>query len=146
MAKKQNTIFHCWFEKVWNNSRAELIDEMIATNAIAHGLKNHMALRAIKSVGWKHSRNSITAFVARFWIFTSESKQWFSGSDLAVGYCKIKATRTCAGFCMKSSGKPVAFEGMLMFRVRDGKVVEARNSFDFLKMCQQMGVVKLAGG
>ena len=49
---------------------------------------------------------------------------------------------------MESTGKPVAFEGMLMFRVwvRDGKVVEAWNSFDFLKMFQQMGVVKLAGG
>ena len=47
---------------------------------------------------------------------------------------------------MASTGKPVAFEGMLMFRVRDGKVVEAWNSFDFLKLFQQMGVVKLAGG
>ena len=47
---------------------------------------------------------------------------------------------------MESTGKPVAFEGMLMFRVRDGKVVEAWNSFDFLKMFQQMGVVKLGGG
>ena len=47
---------------------------------------------------------------------------------------------------MESTGKPVAFEGMLMFRVRDGKVVEAWNSFEFLKMFQQMGVVKLVGG
>ena len=47
---------------------------------------------------------------------------------------------------MESTGKPVAFEGMLMFRVRAGKVVEAWNSFDFLKMFQQMWVVKLAGG
>ena len=66
--------------------------------------------------------------------------------DLVVAYCKIKATHTGAGFGIKFSGKPVAFEGMLMFRVRDGKVVEAWNSFDFLKMFQQMGVVKLAGG
>ena len=73
-------------------------------------------------------------------------EEMVSEGDLIVGYCKIKATHTGAGFGIKSSGKPVAFEGMLMFRVRDGKVVEAWNSFDFLKMFQQMGVVKLGGG
>jgi len=69
-----------------------------------------------------------------------------SEADLVVGYCKIKATHTGAGFGMESTGKPIAFEGTLMFRVRDGKVVEAWKSFDFLKMFQQLGVVKLAGG
>ena len=38
MAKEQNTILHRWFEGVWNNGRAELIDEMIAP--IAHGLED----------------------------------------------------------------------------------------------------------
>ena len=37
MAKHTNTILHCWFEEVWNKGRAELIDEMIAPEAIAHG-------------------------------------------------------------------------------------------------------------
>ena len=69
-----------------------------------------------------------------------------SEGDLVVGYCKIKATHTVAGFGMESTGKPVAFEGMLMFRARDGKVVEAWNSFDFLKMFQQIAVVNLADG
>ena len=40
---------------------------------------------------------------------------------------------------MECIGKPVAFEGMLMFRVRDRKVVDAWSSFDFLNMFQQMG-------
>ena len=35
--------------------------------------------------------------------------------DLVVGYCKIKATHMGAGFGMESTGKPVAFEWMLMF-------------------------------
>ena len=41
---------------------------------------------------------------------------------------------------------PVAFDGTLMFRVRDGKCVEAWNNFDFFKMFQQMGVVTVKGG
>ena len=47
---------------------------------------------------------------------------------------------------MDSTGKPVAIGGMLMSRVRGGNVVEAWNSFDFLKLIQQMWVVNLAGG
>ena len=47
---------------------------------------------------------------------------------------------------MTHKAMPVAFAGMLMFLVRVGKVVAAWNSFDFLKMFQQMGVVNLAGG
>ena len=40
MAKKQNTILHRRFEEVWNNDRTEVIDEMIAPNAIAYGLED----------------------------------------------------------------------------------------------------------
>ena len=47
---------------------------------------------------------------------------------------------------MQATGKPIAFEGTLMFRVRDGKAVEAWNSFDFLKMFQQMGAVRMGAG
>jgi len=37
MAKKQNTILHRWCEVIWNNSRAERSNEMIASNEVAHG-------------------------------------------------------------------------------------------------------------
>ena len=40
MAKVKNIILHRWFEEVWNNGRAERIDEMIAPNGIAHGLED----------------------------------------------------------------------------------------------------------
>ena len=49
------------------------------------------------------------------------------------------ATHTRTGFGIECISKPAAFEGMLMFRVRDGKVMEAWSSFDFLNMFQQMG-------
>ena len=34
MAKTKVTILHRWFEEVWNQGRAELIDEMIAPDAV----------------------------------------------------------------------------------------------------------------
>ena len=69
-----------------------------------------------------------------------------SEGGLVVGYCKIKATHTGAGFGMESTGQLIAVDGTLTFRVRDGQVVEAWNRFDFLKMFQQMGVVRMGAG
>jgi len=40
MAKKQNNILHRCFKEVWNNSRADRIDEMIAANEVVHGRKD----------------------------------------------------------------------------------------------------------
>ena len=90
----------------------------------------------MKSAGWKNSRNSIIAFSA--FPDSHQCRRIVSEANLVVGYCKIMATHTRTGFGMESIGKPVSFEGMLMFRVRDGKVVEAWSSFDFLNMFQQM--------
>lgn len=66
--------------------------------------------------------------------------------ELVVAYCRITATHHGEAFGMQATGKPIAFEGTLMFRVRDGKAVEAWNSFDFLKMFQQMGMVRMGAG
>ena len=40
-----------------------------------------------------------------------------------------------------ASLKPVDFWGMTMVRVRDGKIVEAWNTFDFLSFYQQIGLL-----
>lgn len=36
-------------------------------------------------------------------------------------------------FGMKATGKPITFEGIRKFRVRDGQVVEAWDRFDFFE-------------
>ena len=69
-----------------------------------------------------------------------------SEDDLVVAYCRITATHKGEAFGMQATGKPIAFEGMRKFRVRDRNVVEAWNSFDFLKMFQQLGVVRMGAG
>ncbi len=40
MAKTKNTILHRRYEEVWNKGCAEHIDEMIAPDAVAHGLED----------------------------------------------------------------------------------------------------------
>ena len=40
-----------------------------------------------------------------------------------------------------ATGKPVEFWGMCILRIRDGQIVEAWNTFDFLNFYQQLGMV-----
>ena len=43
----------------------------------------------------------------------------------------------------KATQQPVAFEGITIVRLRDGKIVEAWNHFDFMKMFQQLDALTL---
>ena len=143
MANQKNTILHRWFEEVWNKGRAELIDEMIAPECIAHGLEDPSG-KPVR--GPEDFRKFLTGFRSAFPDIHITVKETVSENDLTVAYCNIKATHKGSAFGIAATHQPVEFEGTLMFRVRDGKAVEAWNSFDFFKMFQQMGVVTIKGG
>jgi predicted ester cyclase len=40
-----------------------------------------------------------------------------------------------------ASNAPVDFTGVSIVRIKDGKIVEAWNNFDFMRMNQQIGVI-----
>ena len=143
MANENVTILHRWFEEVWNKGNAELIDEMIAPECVAHGLEDPSG-NPVR--GPEEFKKFFIGFRRAFPDIRFNVQETVSEGDLVVAYCRITATHKGEGFGMRATGKLIAFEGTLMFRVRDGKVVEAWNSFDFLKMFQQLGVVNLAGG
>ena len=143
MAKEKNTILHRWFEEVWNKGKAELIDEMIAPECIAHGLDDPSGNPVC---GPEEFKKFFLGFRSAFPDIHITVQETVSEDDLVVAYCRITATHKGEAFGMQATGKLIAFDGTLMFRVRDGKVVEAWNSFDFLKMFQQMGVVRMGAG
>ena len=143
MAIQKSTILHHWFEEVWNKGRADLIDAMIAPNAVAHGLEDPSG-KPVR--GPEEFKKFFVGFRSAFPDIYITVEQTVSEDDLVVAYCKVKATHTGAAFGIEATGMPVAFEGMLMFRMREGKCVEAWNCFDFFKMFQQMGVVTVKGG
>lgn len=38
MSEEYETLMHRWFEEVWNQGRADAIDEMFAEDGLAYGL------------------------------------------------------------------------------------------------------------
>ena len=54
--------------------------------------------------------------------------------------CTVTATHTGPGLTAAPTNKPASFTGMCIARIKDGKIVEGWNNFDFLSMYQQLGM------
>ena len=127
MRSIQNTLLSRWFQEAWNSNNRAVIDEILADNIKAHGL----------------GPNGFTQGIDEFKEFYDDFRKQFSDIHVTVedvisqdemesAICKVTATH-------KESGKKVDFTGVCVAKIKDGKVVEGWNQFDFLKMHQQIG-------
>jgi predicted ester cyclase len=64
-----------------------------------------------------------------------------SQGDMVAVHCHLTAKHTGDDLGIQATHKPIDMWGMGMARVRDGKIVEAWNSYDFLTMYQQVGLL-----
>ena len=128
------TVLHRWFEEVWNQGQEEAIDELLAPDAVVHGLgpEEIRGPSAFKPL----YRNFRTAFPDMR--FTLE-RAMVDGDMVAV-CCEVTATHSGDGFLDAPTHKPVRLHGMCMARVKDGKIAEGWNNFDFLTLYQQLGM------
>jgi predicted SnoaL-like aldol condensation-catalyzing enzyme len=124
-----------WFEEVWNRLDETAIDRLLHPEAIAHGLSPE-PLRG----------------PAEFKPFYQAFREGFSGihvdvvrtvveGDLCVAHCHVVARHTGDSLGGPATHRTVDYWGMSLVRVKDGKLVEGWNSFDFLTMYQQIGWV-----
>jgi predicted ester cyclase len=67
-----------------------------------------------------------------------EVEEVVTEGDLTVARCVVTAKHTGEGLGKPPKGNPVHFTGMTMARIKEGKIVEAWNNFDFMTMFQQM--------
>jgi len=124
MRSINTTVQYQWFNKVWNNEDETAIDELFAEDAIAHGLTEEPGTAAFKAF--------YNNFKNQFSNIHVEVHDVLSEGDMEASRCKVKAIE-------KASGKPVEFSGVCITRIKDGKIAEAWNHYDFLNMYQQLG-------
>ena len=65
--------------------------------------------------------------------------------DTVVGRWKATGTHTGPLPGLPPTGKPIALGGITIYRIADGKIIEAWEQLDMLGMWQQLGVVSLPG-
>ena len=127
-----------WFEEVWNKGRADAIGEMFAEDGIAHGLSDDVnnPLRGPKGFLPFHAQ-----FREAFPNMEIVVEDQIAEGDLVATRCAVRGKHTGDSLGIAATHASVEFTGMTITRIRDGKIVEAWNNFDFMKMYKQLGAL-----
>jgi steroid delta-isomerase-like uncharacterized protein len=138
MSEENKAIVRRWFEEVWNKGRSDAIDEMFAADGIAHGLSDDPEKPMEGPVGFKPFH---AAFRGAFPNVEVVVEDLIAEEDKVVARCSVRGKHTGDHLGVAASNVPVEFTGIAIVRIREGKIVEAWNNFDFLKMNKQIGVI-----
>jgi steroid delta-isomerase-like uncharacterized protein len=138
MRSESMEVAHRWFEEVWNEGREEAIDEMFAEEGIAHGLMDE---NGKELQGPKEFKPFFRKFRDAFPDIRVSVEDCITEGDMAAVRCRVTGKHTGDGLGFAATHRPVEFTGISIVRVRDGKIVEAWNNFDFLSLNQQVGAI-----
>ena len=140
MAEANETFMHRWFEEVWNQKNEKAIDEMCDENVIANGLTDPEG-NTVQGV--EAYKNLFRTFVSAYPDIKITVDDTVCEGDKIVARCTVSATHAGEGLGVAPANQPVEFSGITIVRLKDGKIVEAWNEFDFMKMYSQLGAVSL---
>lgn len=125
-----------WFEAVWNQGSTAAIDEMLAPDAVVHGLSDAQGNSISGSEVFKEYHG---AFRSAFPNVNVVVEDTISEGDKVVSRVRVTATHSGPGLGFAAADQAVEFTGITIIRVEDGRIAEAWNAFDFLGMFQQLG-------
>ena len=137
MSAENKTLVRRWFDEVWNKGRAAAIDELLAGNAVVHGLG------AADLHGPAGFRPFHAAYVSSFPDLTIQIDDLVAEGDIVAVRWSCTGTHRGDGLGFAATGKHARFSGMTFVRVAGGKLIEGWNSFDQLGMLQQLGVAEV---
>lgn len=138
MSEDNKALVRRWFEEVWNKGRAEAIGEMLAADGVVHGLSDdpNNPLR-----GPDDFRPFHTTFRGAFPNVNVVVEDLVAEGDKVAVRCSVRGKHTGDHLGIAASNVPVEFDGIAIVRIEDGKITEAWNNFDFLKMNKQIGAI-----
>jgi steroid delta-isomerase-like uncharacterized protein len=134
MSSENKALIRRWFEEVWTNGRVSAIDEMLAPDAVAHGLGDD--LRGPEGFKPFHA-----AYRDAFPDVAIQIDDIIAEGDMVAARWTATATHRGNALGFAATGRPATFHGMTFARVSGGQIVEGWNSFDQLGMLRQLGVV-----
>lgn len=137
MQNDDRALMHRWFEEVWNKRREDAIDEMFAADGIGYGLGSE------NIVGPEDFKTFHRAFVSAYPdLQVTVEDSVVEGDKIAVR-CRVTGSHKGEGIGLQPTNISVDFTGMTIVRVENGKIAEAWNEFDFMKMYRTLGALKL---
>src|SRR6185295_19931002 len=137
MSEENKALMHRWFEEVWNNGRVSAIDELFAEDGLAYGLADEQggAIRGPLEFKTFHAK-----FRGAFPDINVSVEDILAEGDKLAARISVRGTHVGNDLGVAASQATVDFTGMVMVRIKDGKIVEAWNNIHVLTMNQQIGI------
>jgi predicted ester cyclase len=126
-----------WFDEVWNNQNEAAIEEMFAEDGIGHELGPEPI------VGPENFKTFHRAFVSAYPDLKVRVEDTVVEGDKIAVRCRVAGSHNGDGIGLAPTNRPVEFTGMVMVRIKDGKIAEAWNEFNFMEMYKQVGALTL---
>jgi steroid delta-isomerase-like uncharacterized protein len=127
-----------WFEEVWNKGRADAIGEMLAEDAVVHGLSDDAAkpLRGPSDFLPFHAR-----FREAFPNIEVVIDDLIAEDDKVAVRFSVRGEHQGDSLGFKATGRTAESDGIAIVRIKDDLIVEAWNNVDFMKMYKQLGAI-----
>ena len=136
MSIENKTLVQRWFSEVWNEGRADAIDEMLADDAVIQGLGANLQ-------GPAEFKRFHSAYRNAYPDVTIDVDDLVAEGDMVAVRWSAIGTHRGDGLGFPATGRRAQFTGMVFVRIKEGKLVEGWNNFDQLGMLQQLGIVSL---
>lgn len=127
-----------WFKEVWDEGNEATIDRLMDPNCEIRGLSAPDASPMIGPSAFKQIFHTFREALGDMEIAV---EQTLVDGDWCTAFCRVKGKHVGHALGGAPTNRPVEFTGVVIARVRDGKLVEGWNVFDFLTMYQQIGWV-----
>ncbi|WP_170358360.1 ester cyclase [Ruegeria arenilitoris] len=115
-----------WYSEVWENGNLDAIDQYFSADTMAEGLIPEM------QVGADDFRDLVMAFRHVLGDIKVEIPKIVEDGDWVSAILHVSTTRA-------DNGAPLMATGSVFARVKDGRMVEAYNQFDFISLFEQLG-------
>ena len=139
---KNNTLAHEWFDEVWNKRKMEAIDRLLTHDVVAHGLVDE---KGNDFRGPSEFKKFFLQFTKAFPDMQVEVADTISEGDKIAARCIVTGTHRGDTLGVPASNKPIRFTGVAILRIKDGKIAEAWNNFDFQTLSRQIGALVQSG-
>jgi steroid delta-isomerase-like uncharacterized protein len=136
--EENKALMRRWFEEVWNKGRADAIHEIFAEDGVAHGLSDDVNAPLKGPGGFLPFHAQFREAFPNIEVVVEDQ---IAEGDRVATRCSVRGKHAGDSLGFAATQAPVEFTGVTITRIKDGKIIEAWNNFDFMKMYKQMGAI-----
>jgi len=133
MSNSNRNFAHRWFDEVWNKQSEAAIDELRHREGRAFGFPSPES--SLTTEGFKEAYRQFNRNFSDIHVVVDE--EIVDGDHVACRWTAT-GTHTGDGLGFAPTNKRISFSGASFMHLRDGKMLDAWNFFDFTRVTQQL--------